>query len=53
LPSSQNLKVLRAIAAFPMILRAQATTSLTQQKFHMEIKRNGTGANQTKKKKKT
>jgi hypothetical protein len=29
-----------ATAAFPVILRAQATTSLTQQKeFHMEIKK--------------
>jgi len=36
------LKVVGATVAFPVILRAQATTSLTQKKeFHMEIKRNG------------
>jgi quercetin dioxygenase-like cupin family protein len=36
------LKVVGATADFPVILRAQATTSLTQKKeFHMEIKRNG------------
>jgi hypothetical protein len=36
------LKVVGAAADFPVILRAQATTSLTQKKeFHMEIKRNG------------
>jgi quercetin dioxygenase-like cupin family protein len=36
------LKVVGVTAAFPAILRAQATTSLTQKKeFHMEIKRNG------------
>ncbi len=36
------LKVVGAAVAFPVILRAQATTSLTQKKqSHMEIKRNG------------
>jgi hypothetical protein len=40
-PRRKFLKVVRATAAFPVILRAQAITSLTQQKeFHMEIKRN-------------
>ena len=41
-PRRKFLKVVGATAAFPMILRAQGTTSLTQKKeFHMEIKRNG------------
>ena len=40
--SRKFLKVVGATAAFAVILRAQATTSLTQKKeFHMEIKRNG------------